>query len=420
MFIIFLIITIVSIGFLILVHEFGHYLVAKLSGIKVETFSIGFGPSILQFEKGETLYKIGLVPLGGYVKLSGLNPSEKRGESYEFRSKPYYVRFLTVLAGPLFNVLASIFVLIILYSFVGVSTFSGRQVKSSKTGKLKYGDEIIEVDGKKVEDWYDVEFYLHDDESSFVKVIRDSDTIGLFLYRDKGDYDISPLIPVVIGRVFGEPALKAGLKSGAKILKVGDKEIKDYMDFRDIIIKNPGETLTVIFEKGRICTTQLVVGRKKILEDNTEKEIGFIGISVAVSKKKFGLMGIKKSVEVTFSTIVLTLKVLYKLLKGDISRKALGGPISVFHTVFESAKIGIDYLLTIIAFISIQLFILNLLPIPPLDGGYLFIFLFEKIRRKEVTEKGMQIVQLIGLSLLIMLVLFATMNDIARFMGRVK
>lgn len=338
-------------GVLVLVHECGHFLVAKLLRVRVEVFSIGFGKKLFSVKKGETEYRISLVPLGGYIKLSGDNPEEKRdGKSWEFLSKTTGERAAIVAAGPAFNYLIA-FLLFTLVFFFGVPTLTTKigELKENypaQTAGIEVGDRILSVDGKKVEFW---------------------DELSANIYEKTQEKEVS-----------------------IKILR------------KDKVLE-----LSLV---PNVETTKNIFG--------DDIKIGLIGIMPAQETKilRFGLIAsVKNGAKRIIILTKMTYFALYRMTIGKMSvRDSLAGPVVIFKITGEAAKMGFVYLLQIMASLSVSLAIINLFPIPVLDGGHLLFLLCEKIRGKPVSMKVQEIAARIGLSMLVVLMIFVFYNDLVR------
>lgn len=343
--------AVILLGMLILVHELGHFFVAKKSGVGVKKFSLGFGPKIIGKKIGETEYLISLVPLGGYVKLEGEEPDEAVTDpERSFSNKPVSKRLAIVSAGPIFNLLFSVAILAIVF-MTGVkvpsdSTVVGNVKKGfpAEVSGLNKGDTIIEIDGKKVDTWHQMAEIIH----------KKPNTELIF-----------------------------------KIKKVGGAVV-------DLKITPKAETVKDVFGKNQ--------------------DIGLIGIEPMIILERYNpVIAIAKGFERTWDIIYLTFWAIEKLIIGDISSKNIGGPILIFQKAGEFANEGFLPYVSFAALISINLGILNLLPIPVLDGGHIFFFLIEIIRKKPVSIRAREIAQQVGIFILVSLMLFAFYNDIMRF-----
>ncbi len=343
---------IIALAILVIIHEAGHFVVAKSLGVGVEAFSIGFGPVLLRKQIGETEYRISLIPLGGYVKLIGESPDsdiDKDKEHMSFDKKPIWKRFLIVLAGPVTNVVTAVL-------FFIVSSWIGIAALSSQIGN----------------------------------VIKNS------------------------------PAYNAGIRKLDKIVDANGKPIKTFKELAAVSRKNPGKTVKfTIIRDGRKINLNVTPELRKSKDIFGESIMaGFVGVMPSgkrVLVKHSFFSGIADGAYQSYRMTYLTIESLVKLVTGKVSAKQLGGPIMIVKLAGREASAGIGVFLFFLAVISINLGILNLLPVPILDGGHLFFFAVEAVRGKRLSEKTMSISQYVGLSLLLMLMLFATFNDLNRF-----
>lgn len=342
--------VIVALGILVFVHELGHFLVAKKSGVKVERFSLGFPPKLIGKKIGDTEYCISWVPLGGYVKMAGENPDEEKEkwEPFEFLGKPAWQRGLIVVAGPVMNFLLAILL------FWGVVFFSGKEV-----------------------------------------VHYEKPTIGI-VAKDK-------------------PAEKAGLKKGDQIISVNGVEVKNFNDMAQIIYRQVEKPITLKFKRGNQNLEVVVTTIKEKTQDENGKtrEVGMIGIGpefeiVRLNIFQAFLEGIGKTISITGELV----KFIIGLFTGKASLKDVGGPILIARVAGETAKLGWDSFFNFLAFLSLNLSIINILPIPVLDGGHLLFLGVEKLRGKPLSLKQRVIIQYIGLIFLLTLIIIASYNDI--------
>ena len=338
-------------GVLVFVHEFGHFIVAKLLRVRVEIFSIGFGKKLYGIKKGDTEYRVSLVPLGGYIKLSGDNPEEKRdGQSWEFLSKTTGERAAIVAAGPAFNYFVA-FLLFSLVFFLGMPNLTAKigELKDkypAQTAGIQVGDRILSVDGRKVEFW---------------------EELSAIIYK-----------------------------------KTGEKEISIKIRRQDKIFD--------LSLKPKVEITRNIFG--------DDIKIGLIGIMPSKETKivRHGIIAsIQKGTERVIILTKITYFSLYRMAIGKMSvRESLAGPVVIFKITGEAAKLGFIYLLQIMAALSVSLAIINLFPIPVLDGGHLLFLLCEKIRGKPVSMKVQEIATRVGLSMLVVLMVFVFYNDLVR------
>jgi len=341
-------------GVLIFVHELGHFAVAKWVGIRVERFSLGFPPKLISFTKGETEYCISIVPLGGYVKMAGENPdeAENTGAPYEFMSKTPLQRAAVIIAGPLMNVVTAL----VIY-----------------TG-------LIAVQGNPTID-------------------QERFTIGNFSEES--------------------PAKAAGLLEGDVITRVDDTPIVTLVDLRTSIAGRAGETAIVEYERnGAGGNVSLVLGLDSIdVGGGQIEEHAIVGVFQKINWEPAGFFGsIKLGVSETVFMTGKVIEFLYMFISGQASMKSVGGPLYIAQVSGEAARLGIESLLRLIAVLSVNLAIVNVLPIPVLDGGHLVFLGVEVLRRKPLTLKQRAVMQQIGLAFLLTLIILVTYNDISRWL----
>jgi regulator of sigma E protease len=434
--------AIILLGILIFVHEFGHFLFAKLMGVKVLRFSLGFGPAIVGRTFGETEYRISAVPLGGYVKMLGEEPGEELQESEKKRAynyQPVRKRAAIIFAGPLFNILFACILFILLF-MTGVPALYpdvGKIEKDSPAEKagLMTGDKVIKIDGKAVESWDDIQNALDEypGKTLLFDVKRGGRTVTVAVRPEQKkepnvfgqkkefwDIGISPLVEPVVGEVMrGTPAEKAGLRRGDRLLQVENTKLQTWEDMTDIIHNSAGKPLHFKIERaGRIFEQTITPEAETVrtLPDG-EKKIGLIGIGPLQKDflKRFGpgesvILGAKRTWEISVFTVVS----LEKLIERVIPAKTIGGPILIAEIAGRQASRGAPSFFIFMAVISINLGVLNILPIPILDGGHLMFLTIEAVRRKPLAENVMAMAQRVGLALLVALMVFALYNDILR------
>ncbi len=429
----------IMIGVLITIHEFGHFLFARLFGVKVEVFSIGFGPPIIKWKGKETIYQIALIPLGGYVKMYGEDSmtepvqgkvDEKAlNDPRSFHAKPRWQKMLIAFAGPLFNILLAVFLFSVVYmigikepAYMEKPVIIGYVQPDSYADKagLKPFDKVVAVDEHPVKNWKEFTMLIgmKAGKVAHLKIVRNGKEIIIPVEVPenitKKSLGISPLLPPIVNNVLkGSPAEKAGLKPGDIILAINGKPIKTWFEIVDILssIKN-NQKLSLTVKRGdRIFT--VVVKPKK--DEKLNRYV--LGITPVIETKtiKYPFVeAIKKGLEKTWELTVAIGTVIKGLITGEISIKTLGGPIAIAQFSGQALETGISAFLLTVAFISLQLGYLNLLPIPVLDGGLIAILLIESILRRPIPEKAKEYLAYVGFALLGTLMIFVIFNDILR------
>jgi len=437
---------VVAIALLIAVHEFGHFIVARKLGIKVEKFSIGFGPALISWRSRdkEVLYVIAAIPLGGYVKMLGENPAELGDEARvqlseadkkrAFDVQPVWKRASVAVAGPAFNFVFAV----VAYMAIG---WLGQTVLPPVVGHvapasiaeqagLLAGDRIQSVEGRDVHSWQQMEELLKSatgHEAQF-QILRDAEPVSLRLSVPTPDKDplllnvadellgFDPGLSLIIDHVVaGSPAERAGLKDGDIVEQVNGQQVSDIQHFIGQI-KNHAES-----PMGVAVTRDNILLRLQVVPEKDEQQQGRIGVRLT-SKSVNGteiyrmsaLQGAEYGFLRTWEMSVLTLQVFGKMLTAAISPDNLGGPIAIAQLAGKTAELGLVSFLTFLALISVNLGVLNLLPIPILDGGHLVYLGLEKLRGKALPPNIMEKTQMVGLVLIIALMVFAFYNDISR------
>ena len=416
----------IALGILIFVHELGHFIAARLFKVKVETFSIGFGPKLFKFNCCDTEFAVSLIPLGGYVKMAGENPDEPAQNPHDFYAKPPWQRIVIALAGPLMN-------LILAFLFFALSFSIGRyvpayQFEMAKVGAiasseipLKPGDVILSVDGQQVKNWKDFSSYvaLNPGKELTLKVKRNDEIVTVKVHTgidDKngiGTLDVIPAIKPIIGKVAkGSPAQKAGLQPGDIILSINDKEITSWKQVVDLIGNSKGKPIALIVlrkdKKLRITVTP------QFNEKFGRYTIGIIPKMDMVFVKLSGLEALKKGLDEFKSHTGIFFSYLSKLITGEASVKSLGGPIMIAEVAGKAAETGISNFIYFMGFISLQLGYFNLMPLPVLDGGLILMFLIEMLRRKPLSLEFREKFQQVGFAILTFLMIIVFYNDIMR------
>ncbi len=425
-------------GLLVFFHELGHFLAAKRMGIRVERFSLGFPPKMIGKTVGETEYCLSWIPLGGYVKMAGEHPDrqseENGGEPWEFQSKSVAARAFVIAAGPGMNFVLAFVIFWLFFATVGVmlvdTTTIGRVEPGSPYAEagLQIGDEILEVGQAPVDTWEDVrqQFTAGTAAVQAVKVRRDGrDHLVEVRHGDADaedrlaglDYFRASAVSTVIP---DSPAEKAGLKPGDVVTSVNGVPVTQWYEMVDLIRGRPGMETTVSWTRnGQSHQVDVIPNTAQDLDRETGDiiDIGQIGITQQDHLKRspvgffssIGLAGTQLA-EVTY-TILGFVK---KLVMGEVSTDSVGGPIAIAQMAGDSARQGASTLFGFMAFLSINLAILNLLPIPALDGGQLLILGVEGVLRRPLPLKYRLIWQQAGMILLLLLMVFVVFNDVTR------
>jgi len=423
---------VIVLGVLVFIHEFGHFCVAKLSDIKVEKFSLGFGPKLIGFRKGETEYMLSLLPLGGYVKMVGEAPGEEIPEEdrrRSFTAKSPLNRAAIVAAGPVMNLILA-FILLPLIYIIGIEvpayleepTAVGYVFADSPANKagIKKGDIIKLVDGKPVATWNDfIAITSLNPESTLRFSITRGDRVIESTVNPEASAKtgagtvgiLPPMRPRISSVNSGYPAYKAGLRAGDEIVAVNGHKITHWLELEALVSKDAS---------GKKFTIRR--GEKTFDVDITPRAAGdgkrfIIGVSREEDRalKKYGVgesitRGLSASVEMTEKLFV----VIKGLIVGQYSLKTLGGPIMIAQVAGRAAHEGLSDILSLVAFLSLQLGIINLFPIPVLDGGHIMFLAVESIKGKPLSDRFMGVAQQIGIALIISLMVLVTYNDIFR------
>lgn len=440
-----------ALAILITFHEFGHFIVARALGVKVLRFSIGFGKALWKrTSKAGVEYVVAAVPLGGYVKMldetEGPVPEDQL--HLAFNRKPLATRIAVVVAGPLFNIFFAIFAYWLMF-VIGVMTIApviGKvQVNSiAANAGLRQGQEFLAINGSDTSSWKSVRLALvsHIGEGNIVDVtMKDRATNAIEEHkldlktwqldaqqpdfiRSLGIEPYLPEIPAVVASVTpGEPAMMAGIQKGDKIVKVDDKAVKDWKQFVSYIRVRPRQLVRVTVERDSKFVTLKLTPRVK--RESNHQDIGFIGVrSEPVSWPEDLLRNEQFSIgkawlpalKETGFIASMSFELLGKLIVGHVPLQSISGPVGIAMGAGKSASIGFAYYLSFLGLVSVSLAIINILPIPILDGGHLLFYLIELFRGRPLSEKTRLISQKIGLFFLLALMALAIYNDVIRIL----
>jgi regulator of sigma E protease len=441
-----------AIALLVLFHEFGHYWVARRYGVKVLRFSVGFGKVIYskRFADNDTEWVISAIPLGGYVKMVDEREGEVAAEDipYAFNRKPVLQRMAIVVAGPLANLLLAIVLywVMFLYGVPGLRPVLGDvpQGTPAAVAQLRSGATIISINGETIPSWQELrwrllELALKQAEVSIgamnsdgtatthtldVSSIEAKDLDGEFL----GSLGLNlhqPVVLPVIGKLAeGSVAQRAGLQQGDRILRADGVVMRHWSEVVEVVRAHPGQTLRLEIQRGEM-TLNIAVVPQSVVESG--KSVGKIGAAPQVDSAQRQAMLVEvsyapaealgRALRKTWEISVITLKMMGKMVLGEVSVKNISGPITIADYAGQSAAMGVAAYLGFLALISISLGVLNLLPIPLLDGGHLLYYVAELVKGSPVSEQAWEFGQKIGIALLGALMVFAVYNDINRLIS---
>jgi len=442
---------VVVLGVLISFHELGHFLVARLFGVGVEKFSLGFGPRIFGRTVGMTDYRISAVPLGGYVKMVGDEPDAEIDPDlipYSFTHKHVFKRILIVAAGPFFNLLLAVLIYAAFFFFIGTEDI--RPVINHVVARspadvegVQAGDRVTAIDGVTVASWSDINRLIADSNGREIRISVNrggsrfdvavtpqakatKDVLGDdTLYYDVGFSGIAPMRAVVGDVAEGYPAFDAGIRKGDLIVAINSQPVDNWNTMKTIISQSGGQPLRIrIVREGEAQTVDLVpvlFSEENMLGETTDSyRIGITSPGVDIPEadriviKRGFFAAIGEAVDQTYQVSRLTILSIGKLIQGTVSTKTLGGPIMIAEMAGQQAKAGLTNLIFFTAVLSINLAVLNFLPIPVLDGGHLMFFFIEALIQRPVNTRMRELAQQAGIFILIMLMIFVFYNDTTR------
>ena len=437
---IFSFLTLISI--IVFIHELGHFFFARLFGVRVLDFSIGFGRSIKSWQtKNNTIFNLRALPLGGYVKMHGEESLDKSRESDSYNSKNYYQKLLITLGGPLFNFILAlvIFFSINLYGVYKISPIIGGVLPDSDAQiiGLQKNDEILEIDNNKISSYSDAQVALS-------KRLGDTGTISLEIKRGENFFKykidikdwlnteqpsnflsilgiIPPLEPIIGAVINSSPAENGGLVAGDKLIQINNKNISFWSDIKKLVNDSGGKEIQITVLRNQ---KEIDLQIKPVLsEDSFNWQIGITSSYTLNSNiRKFERYSISESItnsfEQTYEVIQSSVLFIGKMISGSISPKNLGGPVMIGQYAGESVIYGGLYsFIYLIAFISISLGIVNLLPLPVLDGGQALILTIEKLIRRDLPDWLLEFFYKIGTAIILFIFIFVFFNDIFRILG---
>jgi len=439
---------IVAISVLVAVHEFGHYIVGRWCGMKVLRFSIGFGKPLWTRIAGadRTEYCISALPLGGYVKFldEREGPVDPADRDRAFNNRPVAARIAVLLAGPFFNFLFAVLAYWVLF-VNGVPTMKpaiGNVLDQSYAADagLVYGDRIVAVDGRDVVDWEGALVGMLDTMVSNRRIamsVEGEDGRARDVVLEVGD-DVARLTepgmlfeglgffpwqpPAIVGGLSDDGAARsAGLLEGDRIVSIDGEPVASFGDLQRVVAARPGKDVTVeILRRGSELSFELTLGS----DERDGVRTGILGVSVSRSVadywfvRKYGVLGaFSESLQQTWSSTAFTVNMFARMLTGDVSIKNISGPINIAQYAGDSASAGLNQFLRFLALVSISLGVINLLPVPVLDGGQIVYQTIEGLKGSPLSMRAQIVGQQVGILALLLLMSFAFYNDIARILA---
>lgn len=442
----------VAIGVLVTIHELGHYFAARLCDVKILRFSIGFGPTLWmrRFGVDQTEWAVAAIPLGGFVKMADERDDLVGDEEREraFNNKPIWQRMFIIAAGPAANFVlaAMLYWLVFVTGQPGAMPFVAAPVVGSAAAAAGFEvyDKILAIDGQDVRTWGDARLVLLDRASARANATIDIETrTGQRVSRDlsmatleKADLDRDfagklglspyrlPIAPVVETTTPDGPAAQAGLKPGDRIVAAGGKAISEWSQLVAVVAASPGRPVVLVVETrgekfdATVIPAAVTEGSRTFGRIGLSPKIDRIASDALFTTVRYGVWeSVPKAIGKVWNVSAFSLKMLGRMVTGDVSWKNLSGPITIADYAGQSAKLGWLSFATFLALISISIGVLNLLPIPVLDGGQLLYHIAELIKGSPLSEQAMEIGQRAGFALLIGLSAFAFYNDIFRLVS---
>ena len=440
----------VVLGVLVAFHELGHFLAARWVGVKVLKFSLGFGPKLFGRQIGETEYLLSAIPLGGYVKLFGEDETEattQEDRARSFAHQGLWGKVLIVAAGPGFNFILAYFIFagwlatgapLFVPTFQDLTPDIEAMVPGSPadTAGIQIGDHVSRVNGQTIStrtELFDA-VAKSNGQALTLEIKRDGQVKTLTVTpttapgprasaQEPGYYlGVEETPPLVTSVMQGSPAMKAGLQAGDRVVNIEGQTIHTWSQMTGIVKENPSRRLQVeVLREGHRVSLTVIPSAEKAMVNGQPVEVGKIGISGpgrSIMRSSTPLMSLYDGLGATWGWTELTAIGLYKMIVGDISSKNIGGPLTIANISGEAAAQGASSVVFLIAILSINLGVLNLLPIPILDGGHLLFFLIEGILRKPLGERQREVAQQAGLVLLVGVMIFAFWNDLERIFLR--
>jgi regulator of sigma E protease len=427
-------------GVMVLIHEWGHFIVARMCGVRVDVFSIGFGPRLFGWKRGATDYRVSALPLGGYVRMAGQDLSDvdagetaPTGAPDELMSKARWKRALISFAGPLVNLIFPIFLLTGLFTTVGIpySAYLDAPVKVNQlpasqdpsTTALKPGDLVVSINGTATKNWEQALTVLHQaaPNSTLKMQVQSPDTHQTEEVSVKNNAEsakvlgYAPIHPVIDQVAPGTPAEKAGVREGDMILAVNGTKIDYWEQFKEMTQASNGQPMTLDIKRNGQPASLVVTPKKDVAETGENVyQIGVLPRDQSAYKKVSFSESVRFAGFKTVDTIQQTVDVVGKLFAGRVSIKQLQGPVGISHMAGQAVRRGPLDVISLMVLISINLGILNLLPIPILDGGNILLLAIEGVMRRDLSMSFKERFVQVGLVFLLVIFAIVMYNDILR------
>lgn len=411
-----IIVALFALSVMIFVHEFFHLVVAKWSKMSAPVFSIGLGPKLFSFYKwGETEFRISAIPFGGYCEIKGMDPEQMKGEKDEFYSKNVLLKTAVVFAGPFANFSLGFLIFLSVLIFNGIEVTPTITIKEANIGSnLLPNDEILKIDGQKVNNWFEITEKIQ--KGSKILLTRngkETETIVDSLISDS----LIPFVPPVVGKVIKDlPADKAGMKKDDRIIKIQDKNIQSWEDITKAIHPAAEETLSLVYLSDKeTIKTNIVPDKQKSIEGDSIVSIGVIGIESPSTKMSIGgIQAISFAWQQSCNTALLISRTFSWLFQRKVSPTEISGPVGIVMITKKSLDRGFIRFLMFVGLITINLAMVNLIPIPPLDGFHIIMSLVTFNTRRAPSKTLLKIVQTTGTIILFSLMALIIFNDVIK------
>jgi regulator of sigma E protease len=422
-----IILALVALGILVTVHETGHFFAVRWCCVKVEVFSIGFGKPLFKTMRKGIEYRIGWLPLGGYVRMKGENLEEETGDNADsFQSAKWWKKIIIAISGPMANLLLALLIFILTF-LIPTKAEDQRpvvgKVSSEYARVFQEGDSIQAVNSKPVKGWYQFITGLSSTNSNTIHLVREGKKLTLDLAKvDVAAFSgsVLPYVPAAIGEINpGMPAWRAGLKTGDIILSVDSVKVKDWYEMREKVTGSKHKSVLLDIQRGKSQLRKAIELEGNPLSDG-QKMIGIIqAMPVSYLQSYPPLKAVEYGVKSTLGFIVVNYVGLYKIISHpETIKSSVGGPVMIYSLSSQSAHRGWSSWLLFVAAISLVLMIMNLLPIPVLDGGHIMFALAQGIMGKPVPRNVQIVLQNIGFVLLMLLMVYAFYNDFTKVFAR--